>query len=260
MTMDWDSKQYLKFTDHRLRPAQDLINRINIEQPESICDLGCGPGNVTRLLAGRWPGAAITGIDSSPEMLSKAGEETTDINWVKGDIGTWAPNFAPHMIFSNAALHWLDDHQVLFPKLVSFLNPGGVLAVQMPRNHGAASHTLRDDVAAEGPWADLLAGLAQKAPVAEADFYYDLLAPQSRSIDIWESEYAQILEGDNPVLEWVRSTALKPYLDAFDRAAKPDWKESFIDQYAQRLNKAYPKRRDGRTLFAFKRLFMVCKK
>lgn len=258
--MRWSPKQYLKFADHRSRPALDLIHQIPVDHPGRVYDLGCGPGNITNLLAERWPGASVTGVDSSAEMLARAKADFPEIEWREGDISAWSVDDPVDVIFSNAALQWLDDHQSLFPELLSMLAPGGVLAVQMPKNFTSPSHALRDEVASSGPWADLLAPLHRKAPVLPPDFFYDLLAPGAASIDIWETEYSHILDGDDPVLEWISGTALKPYLDAFDRADEAGWKEEFLDRYKKRLNEAYPKRNDDRTLFPFRRLFIVAVK
>ena len=263
MSLRWNPEQYLKFSDHRLRPALDLMAQIPATEPKHIFDLGCGTGALTRILAERWPGGHVTGIDQSPQMLARARDESSEpsgIAWIEGDIASWSPALPANVIFSNAALHWLDDHQNLLPGLLSKLAPGGVLAVQMPRNHGAPSHVEMADVARAGPWADLLAPLLREAPVATAEFYYDLLATKASTVDIWESQYAHILAGDNPVLEWVRGTALKPFLDALERSGNTDWQAAFLEQYRQRLNKSYRQRSDGRTLFPFRRLFLVAVK
>ena len=258
--MTWNPEQYFKFSDHRLRPALDLIGQIPLENPKRIYDLGCGPGNVTRLLAERWPDSQITGIDSSPEMISKARASESSIDWIEADIATWEPTGPADIIFSNAALHWLDNHQGLFPRLLSMLTIGGVLAVQMPRNHGAPSHVLMAKVARLGPWEGQLAMELREAPVDSPEAYYDLMSSDAVSLNIWESEYAHILEGDAPVLEWVRGTALKPLLDALDRSGNPDWKTAFLNDYSEHLKAAYPRRGDDRTLFPFRRLFMVAVK
>lgn len=212
------------------------------------------------MLAQRWPSATVTGIDSSSEMLARASKEPSAVNWREGDINTWSADTPADIIFSNAALQWLGNHQALFPSLFSMLTTGGVLAVQMPKNFTAPSHSLRDAVASSGPWADLLAPLHKKAPVLEPEFFYDLLAAQAASIDIWETEYVHALEGPDPIYEWISGTALKPYLDAFDEADRSDWKNAFLDEYRARLNEAYPKRSDGRTLFPFRRLFIIAVK
>lgn len=258
--MHWNPRPYLKFSDHRLRPALDLMARIPDGRRETVYDLGCGPGTVTRLLAERWPESCVTGLDSSPDMLKRARQEVPAIDWLEADIATWSPPASTDLIFSNAALHWLDDHETLMPHLLSMLQVGGVLAVQMPKNHGAPSHTLMAESAQSGPWRDLLAPHLRPAPVADMGFYYDLLADRAASINLWESTYGQSLHGDDPVLEWVGSTALKPLLDAFDAAGESDWKQAFLLAYAGRLRQAYPKRKDGSVLFPFRRLFLVAVK
>src|SRR6266516_3659447 len=139
--MPWDPAQYLKFAGPRLRPALDLLQRIDCEAPSRVYDLGAGAGNVTRLIAARWPEARIVGIDGSAEMLAKAAAENPEIEWRQADLASWRPERPADVIYSNAALHWLDDHERLFPALFAGLAPGSVLAVQIPRNFGAPSHT-----------------------------------------------------------------------------------------------------------------------
>lgn len=251
--MAWSPNQYLKFSEPRFRPAQDLIGRISIEAPSTIYDLGCGPGNVTQLLLDRWPAAQITGVDDSAEMLEQARQSHAGIFWLQQSIATWAPTVQPDVVFSNAALHWLPDHRHLFPKLMSFVAPGGILAVQMPRNFGAASHSLIDDVAREGPWHSRLHHLLQPPPVGDPACYYDLISEFADGIDIWETEYLQVLRGDNPVKEWTKGTWLKQFLDALLPAERP----KFEAAYAQRVKNAYPQSSGGETLFPFRRLFVV---
>lgn len=251
--MPWDPKLYAAFAAPRLRPALDLLNRVDAPSPERVVDLGCGTGNVTRLLAARWPGAKVVGVDSSTEMLRAAAAEPSAITWIQGDANTWTPDRPVDVLFSNAALHWLDDHQSLFPRLIAMLAPGGTLAVQMPHNHYAASHVVMADTVEAGPWAARLRPLARRFPVGDADFYYGLLAPVAGRLDIWETEYLHVLEGDNPVVTWTMGTALRPLLDAL---AEPERGE-FLAEYSRRIAAAYPRRADGRTLFPFRRLFVV---
>jgi trans-aconitate 2-methyltransferase len=247
----WDPGQYLKFADHRLRPARDLIARVPRAQCKHIWDLGCGPGNVTRLLAERWPGARVTGVDSSREMLVKARE--AGIDFVHADIATWSPPEPADLVFSNSTLHWLPDHRALFTRLFGALAPGGVLAVQVPRNHAAPSHEALRAVAEGGPWQARLAPvLALNRVEAPAD-YHRWLAPHARALDIWESEYLHVLHGGNAVVEWVRGSALKPFLDALD----PPDAQRFEADYTARIAAAYPAQPDGSTLFPFRRLFIV---
>jgi len=253
--MAWDPAQYLKFAGPRLRPALDLLQRIDRETPASVYDIGAGAGNVTRLIAARWPAARIVGVDSSAEMLAKAAAENPGIEWQEADLATWRPDRPAEIIYSNAALHWLDGHGGLFRGLFAALAPKGVLAVQIPRNFGARSHTLITETALDGPWRRVLEPLLRPAPVAEPEFYYDLLAPLAASLDIWETEYLQVLEGADPVKEWTKGTWLKPLLDAL---AEPE-RGRFESAYAALVARAYPRRADGRTLFPFRRLFIVAR-
>ena len=249
----WDPAKYLEFADLRLRPARDLLARVPLDAPGVVYDLGCGAGNVTRLLARRWPAARITGVDGSAAMLAMAAGAVPALAWVEADLRTWAPPEPADLIFSNAALHWLDDHARLFPRLLAALAPDGVLAVQMPRNHAAPSHAEMVRAAEGGPWRERLAPLLRRAPTAAPGTYYDWLAPHAARLEVWETEYLHVLDGDRPVVEWTRGSALKPLLDALDAPAR----EAFLADYAARVAAAYPRRADGRTLFPFRRLFIV---
>jgi len=249
----WDPAQYLKFSGHRVRPALDLLNRIAIADPADVYDLGAGAGNVTRLLRERWPTARITGVDESRDMLATAAAGARDIVWQRADLATWSPPSPADVIYSNAALHWLSDHQRLFPALCSALGPGGVLAVQMPRNFSAPSHTAIAEAVKTGPWRSTLEPLLRPAPVAEPAFYFDVLTPHTETLDIWETEYVHVLDGDNPVKEWTKGTWLRPLLEALDEGGR----RRFEAKYAELVAEAYPRRPDGRTLFPFRRLFIV---
>ena len=255
----WDPDQYHRFTDHRLRPALDLLARVPASGASLVHDLGCGSGNVTRIIAERFPAAFVAGIDSSSEMLAEAAGTPGRIEWVRADITQWEPERAPDLIYSNAALHWLDGHAALFPRLFGFLAPGGCLAVQMPLSYSMPSHVLMRETLADGSvdgsrlGDETLAAAVARRWVLDAGEYHDLLAPQASSLDIWETEYLQRLEGDDPVLEWVRSTGLRPILNGLHGAER----ERFIDVYRKRLRRAYPHRADGSTLYPFRRLFVV---
>lgn len=256
--MAWDPKLYSAFAQPRLRPALDMLARIEAEAPRRVADLGCGTGNITRLLRQRWPDAAVTGVDSSPEMLETARAGGGGVAYVLGDMGAWTAEPPVDVLFSNAALHWLGEHETLFPRLLAMVAPGGTMAVQMPHNHYAASHALMAEAAQAGPWRERLAPLAGRFPVGEPSFYYDLLALRTAALDIWEIEYLHVLDGDNPVVAWTMGTALRPLLAALED--RPDWRESFLADYAARIAAAYPPRRDGKTLLPFRRLFLVARR
>ena len=255
----WDPGQYHRFADHRLRPALELLDRVPITGASLVCDLGCGSGNVTRIIAERFPDARVAGVDVSNEMLAKAAEPPSRVEWVQADIAGWQPERAPELIYSNAALHWVDDHAALFPRLFGFLAPGGCLAVQMPLSYSMPSHVLMRETLADGGVSgsrlgdEALAASVARKWVLDAGEYYDLLAPDAGTVDVWETAYVQQLEGEDPVLEWVKATGLRPILNGLRGAER----ERFIEVYRERLRRAYPRRATGHTLYPFRRLFMV---
>jgi trans-aconitate 2-methyltransferase len=248
----WDPTQYLKFADYRLRPALDLLNRIDADNPKVVYDLGSGAGNVTRFLKSRWPEAQVTGVDGSDEML-QARQQVPGVAWEKADLAAWEAGEPADVIYSNAALHWLGDHASLFPRLLGQLSTGGVLAVQMPRNFLEPTHTMIAEAVRTGPWRGRLEPMLAPPPVEEPAFYFDLLAGRTKALDLWETVYVQPLEGNDPVKEWTKGSWLKPFLDALDEPEK----SAFEAEYARLVAIAYPKRPDGKTLLPFKRLFMV---
>jgi trans-aconitate 2-methyltransferase len=255
----WSPIQYQKFSNHRLRPALELLDRVPLKAPQAVCDLGCGTGEVTRIIAGRWPSAKVFGVDSSKEMLQKAKAGGGQVKWIEADVSSWTPEAAPDLIYSNATLHWVEDHRLLFPRLAGLLNPGGCLAVQMPLSFDEPSHrlmreTLGDGGEDGGPLGppELRKAVARRW-VAHTDLYYELLAGRVSELDIWQTEYLQILDGQDPVLEWVKATGLRPVLNGLEGAER----ERFVEIYRQRLRQAYPRRADGKTLYPFPRLFIV---
>ena len=255
--MRWDPDHYLKFTDQRLRPALDLLARVPLDKAAHVTDLGCGPGTVVPSLAQAFPGAHITGIDTSSEMLDAArlafGDAAT---WTQADAATWQPDSTQDLMYSNAALQWLDDHRTLFPRLFGFVAPGGVLAVQMPNQYNNPSHVLMREVAENGPWADTLAPLLRPAPVARPEDYVAWLSPRAATVDIWQTEYCQVMAGEDSVLDWIGSTALKPLCEALPG----NLRTVFLETLGQKLRDAYPRQPDGTTLFPFRRLFIVAVK
>lgn len=254
--MTWDPGQYLTFSDHRLRPAVDLLQRIPLERPARIVDLGCGAGNVTAVLRQRWPEAKVTGVDSSPAMLARARASDPAVDWRLGDLLEWRPDEPVDLIYSNAALHWLEGHATLFPRLASLVAPGGILAVQMPRNFSEPSHTSIYETVRAGAWRSRLEPLIRTEPTKPAEHYRGLLLPHTRALDIWETVYMQVLGGDNPVAEFVKGSWLTQFLDALEGAERL----AFETAYRERVRPAYPPGPDGKTLFPFRRLFIVAQR
>ncbi len=256
--MQWDPAVYLHYADERLRPALDLLARVppigtQMAAPARVVDLGCGAGNVTAILQRRFPAAAVLGVDGSAPMLAKARASVPGCAFVEADIAAWRPDAAPELIFSNAALHWLGGHATLFPGLLGRLAPGGVLAVQMPAMHDAPFRALQYDVAAHGPWASLLAGVASAPPILTAAAYWDLLRPRCAALDMWETTYLHALQGEDAVAQWASGSSLRPFLDPLPTGLRED----FLRAYRAALEPHYPRRPDGSTLLPFRRLFMV---
>jgi trans-aconitate 2-methyltransferase len=258
----WDANLYLKFADARMRPALDLMGRLDAASGarpgHAIYDLGCGAGNISRILAERFPQAQVIGIDSSEEMLAKARSQTTDkrVTFAKGDLTRFTPDMPPSILYSNAAYQWVSGHIDLFPGLLKLLPSGGQLAIQMPRNHEAPSHALMHQAAASGPWKTKLAQVRTIRPVYEPARYYDVLKPLTSELEIWETIYQQALTGKDPVAQYTASTGLRPYMQRLDKAEG----EAFYATYAKLLAEAYPTRADGITLFPFRRLFIVARR
>lgn len=253
----WDPGQYHKFSDHRLRPALELLERAVLamggNSPSEVCDLGCGGGEITRIMADHWPDARVIGLDTSPEMLVKAeAAGVSRIEWQEADVRAWTASPKADLLYSNAMLQWVDGHREVFPHLVAQLAPGGVLAVQMPLSFGQTSHRLLREVLENYGTPELRKGVARKW-VEEPDWYYDLLKSHTAFQDIWDVTYQQVLQGDDPVLEWVKGSALRPVITALSQ----DEAGRFLVEYGAALREAYPKRAGGETLFPFHRLFIV---
>ncbi|HTH96638.1 MAG TPA: trans-aconitate 2-methyltransferase [Stellaceae bacterium] len=251
--MQWDPQQYLRYADERLRPALDLMARVPAEAPKTVIDLGCGAGNVTALLAARWPKAKVGGVDGSAAMLEKAREAAPKCSFVEADFGTWTPAAPVDVLYSNAALHWLGDHATLFPRLLAQIAPGGTFAVQMPAMHNAPLRALQHDVAANGPWAERLIDVGAAPSILEPGQYWDLLRPLTATLDIWETTYLHVLNGEDAVVQWATGTSLKPFLDKLPAGLRRD----FLRTYADALRPEYPPRSDGTTLLPFRRLFIM---
>lgn len=254
-TRDWNPQAYSRFRDLRLRPALDLMGRIGVLPEGPVMDLGCGNGAAGPALAHRFaPAHGLSGLDASPAMLEAARGKGCYDALIQGDAATWAPPTPVALIFSNAALHWLPDHRVLFPRLAGFLAPGGVLAVQMPRQYGAPSHRFLRDFASD-MFPDRFSLADWVAPVSTPVEYHRLLSPLG-NVDVWETDYVQRLapaDSGHPVRRFTESTAMRPYLDRLTAAEAAE----FVRRYEQALAAAYPTEADGSVLFPFRRIFLT---
>lgn len=246
-----DPEQYLKFSEERTRPAAELLARVPVEKAHRVLDLGCGPGNSTELLSDRWPFAQVRGVDSSPEMLARARRDLPTAEFVEADLQSYRPEQPVDVMFANASLHWLPEHEQLIPALFAHVAEDGALAFQVPCNFDAPSHRLMREL--PGPWSPRTAALLQRSRVGTPAFYYDLLAPHARHVDIWQTTYEHVLPDAQSIVDWVSATGLRPYLEELE----PEERAPYLAQYAKAIAAAYPARVDGKRLFSFPRLFVV---
>jgi trans-aconitate 2-methyltransferase len=267
----WDAGQYLRFGGMRARPFFDLIAQVGAENPRRVTDLGCGPGNLTAALAARWPAAAVAGVDNSPEMITaarasvaqpataqsaaarpSAGPPAPNLSFALGDVTSWRPEAPPDVIVSNAVLQWVPGHRELLPHWADLLAPGGWLAFQLPGNFDQPVHTVMRELAGSPRWRGPLDGVELNRQAGDPAEYVALLGRPGYEVDAWETSYLHILQGDDPVLEWTKGTALRPVLAALDA----EQAAGFLREYGERLREAYRPHPFG-TILPFRRVFTV---
>ncbi len=253
---DWNPALYSRFETERTRPAAELLARVPIDGPRSVVDLGCGPGNSTALLARRYPPARIVGTDTSPAMLAAARERLPTLSFEQSDIAEWSAAGPIDLLFANASLQWVPDHPRLIPRLLGALAPGGVLAVQMPDNLEEPSHVLMRDTAGDPRFASLIGDARRlRIPILSTQRYYDLIAPFAE-LDLWRTTYYHPLDEAAAIVQWLRSSGLKPFLEPLE----PEQQAQFLAAYERRIEAAYPAQADGKRLLAFPRLFIVAQR
>jgi trans-aconitate 2-methyltransferase len=254
--MEWSAKQYVKFEDERTRPARDLLAAVPTRDPRQVVDLGCGPGNTTELLLSTFPKAEIVGIDSSPDMVTNARARLRNIAFEVADLTTWrpAPAAPVDIIYSNAVFQWISGHDTILPRLVSLLPEGGSLAIQMPDNLDEPSHVGMREAARAGPWADKLkAAEGSRTAIGSPAWYYGLLKPHARRVDIWRTVYNHPLDGVDGIVEWFKGSGLRPFLAPLEAGER----EAYLAAYRDWITPHYPQAADGKVLLAFPRLFIV---
>ncbi len=248
----WNPDAYLCFADQRGRPFFELLSRVGTDAPRRVADLGCGPGNLTATLAQRWPQAVIEALDSSPEMVRAARERGIDAN--VGDVCDWVPRSGTDVVISNATLQWVPNHPQLLVRWAGQLSSGSWIAMQVPGNFGAPSHLAVRELVRRDKWSERLQdSLFREKRVADLVGYADLLADAGCTVDAWETTYVHVLTGENPVLEWIMGTALRPVRS---RLTDAEW-EDFRAELIPMLDSSYPRRSDGTTFFPFRRIFVV---
>ncbi len=254
---DWNPSLYSRFEDERTRPARELLDRVPLSKASRVVDLGCGPGNSTELLVTRFPGAHVVGTDNSQPMLDSARKRLPGVTFEFSDITDWKPDTAPDLVYANASLQWVGQHETLIPRLFASLASGGVLAIQIPDNRNEPTHRSMREVAALAPWSGAIGeAAAVRTAILPLNAYYDLLAPQAAQIDVWHTVYQHPMASPAAIVEWVSATGLKPFVEPLE----PELRAAYLAEYEKRIAAAYPPRADGKLLLAFPRMFIVAQK
>jgi trans-aconitate 2-methyltransferase len=254
---DWSAQQYLKFEDERTRPSRDLLAQIPLVEAQVVVDIGCGPGNSTELLARRWPHAKVIGIDTSADMLRQARARLPEQTFIEANVAHWAPPDHVDVLFANAVLQWVPGHLKQLQRLLGKLVSGGVLAVQIPDSLDEPAHRLMREVAALDRWREQLSEKSRvRDELPTPGGYYDALRPLCTRLEIWHTIYYHVLDNAEAVVEWVKGTGLRPYLDLLE----PSEVKQFLKEYTSRVAATYPPQSDGRVIFRFPRIFIVAVK
>jgi trans-aconitate 2-methyltransferase len=248
----WNPKAYLRFQEERTQPSRDLVSRIQLANPRSIVDLGCGPGNSTAVLRGAWPDADVVGVDNSREMIAAAISGYPEGNWKVADISDLSEEWCSDLVFSNAALQWVPGHRELIPGLFMLVNRDGAIAFQLPANPGSPIHRALQHTAADPHWQSYTEGCG-KLYYHDASFYYTLLSPLASSLVLWETTYYHLLDSHQDLIAWYSSTGMRPFLDSLPDDARKHFQRDVLD----RCRDDYPLQEDGKLLYPFKRLFFV---
>ncbi len=254
---EWDPDQYLQFKHERTQPSTDLVARIQMDDPKTIIDIGCGPGNSTQILLKRWPHADILGIDSSESMIQRARQDYPHQKWVVANAANLATSQTYDIVFSNAAIHWIPRHDLLLQRLFQIVNENGILAVQVPANQESPLYRSILRVSKSGRWSTFTAGSEDSITYNSADYYYGQLALYTKEIVIWETIYYHIMKSHEELIEWYKGTAMKPFLD---RLPDDESREEFKREVLIECQKAYPLQRDRRILYPFRRIFFTARK
>jgi trans-aconitate 2-methyltransferase len=252
---DWMPEQYLKFKDYRTQPSIDLVHRIAIDwQPDTLIDIGCGPGNSSHVLKCRWPGAYLLGIDNSENMIKRAGTDYPESEWIVADASTFTTEKKIDIVFSNATIQWIPDHPLLLKRLSSLLTSRGVLAFQIPLFDKMPLGKIIDSTSKNNRWGNVLSQCSSIFPCHDAHFYYDVLSEHFDTFDIWETDYIHVMGSHQDIIDWIKCTGMKPYLDSLDCDSL---RNEFTQEILEQVTQVYPVAKNGTVLFPFKRLFLI---
>ena len=254
---DWNPDLYLRFDKERIQPSIDLVSRIKIDNPSKIIDIGCGPGNSTQILVQKWPDSFIIGVDNSPAMIEKAKKDYPNQNWKLLDAGKDEIPDTYDLIFSNATIQWIPNHAELFKKLFHNLNEKGLIAIQIPLFWDMPLGKAIEKIAKDSLWNLATRGVSELFTIHNYSYYFDQLSLLTNEIDIWETYYMHIMDSHFSILEMIKSTGLKPYLD---RLKTEKDKKDFEAQVLKEITSNYTIQKNGKVIFPFKRLFFIATK
>lgn len=254
---EWDPQQYLEFEHERTQPSIDLVARIPLEDPKTIIDIGCGPGNSTRILRNRWPHADIVGLDKSEKMIERARTDYPGQTWVIGDASKFETDRMYDIVFSNAAIHWIPDHHRLIPRLFQIVREDGILAIQVPANYESPLYKIILNIARSSKWSAFTSGCDRQITYHAAEYYYNELVSLTQEIALWKTTYYHILNSHQDLVAWYKGTAMKPILESLPT---DDNREEFEQAVLTECKEQYPPQSDGRILYPFKRLFFTARK
>ncbi len=255
--VNWNPEQYLKFAGERTQASVDLVSRIMVEKPGSVIDIGCGPGNSTAVVRRRWPETRLAGLDSSEEMIRKARAALPDVEWITGDASTYKFTEMYDVVFSNAAIQWMQDHEELLARLFRIVKSGGALAVQVPADQDSPVRRSLLSVSSREKWSKYTSGCERLINYRSAEYYYDILSGIAGRFDLWETVYYHVLESNMSVIEWYKGTAMRAFLEKLPDDAK---RKEFEDEVFAGCKDLYEARKDGKVLYPFRRIFFVAYK
>lgn len=250
----WNPELYLKFNEERTQPAIDLATRINILSPKNIIDIGCGPGNSTQVLSRKWPDSKIIGIDNSTAMIESAEKNHPEMEWKVTDASKLKTETKYDIVFSNAAIQWIPNHEKLISSLVDLLTDNGALAIQVPQYFTMPASKAIESVSLKQKWKNQISGATDVFTFHSNDFYYNTLQAKVKSIVMWETSYFHIMPSHQAIVEMLKSTGIRPFLDMLDTEKE---KFEFEKDVLNEITKAYPAQKDSNILFPFKRLFFI---
>jgi trans-aconitate 2-methyltransferase len=252
---DWNPDEYLVFKNERTQPSIDLVEKIDLKNPKNIIDIGCGTGNSTQILLNKWSDSVIIGLDSSISMIEKAKKDYPNQTWIHGNAENITDKNKYSLVFSNAALQWMDNHEILIPKLWKIVEDNGALAAQIPNLKTMPIYEVINNVLNKNKWNNCVK--KQELNYNELSYYYELLSQYTKEFVLWETNYFHILPSIQRIVDFVHATTLRPYLEQLNSEEE---KKEFEEDILEECKKYYKKQSNGNILFPFHRIFIIAYK